>query len=130
MDCQTRRFFIETKQRSDPQVTINRVNIERGNGNAMSVRDPRPFAGTTPAVVRDVLEIVLGRNCAREFDRPIKPDTHSRAADEREQGRTHLAMHVDDEIVLGAPDLFEQTEKSQHRAPALPALREIAPSKE
>jgi len=37
---QIRRFIIETKQRSDPQVTINRVNIERRNGNAVSVRDP------------------------------------------------------------------------------------------
>jgi len=65
---------------------------------------------------------VLGRNCAREFDRPIKPDAHSRAADEREQRRTHLAMHVDHQIVFRATDLFEQLEECQHRAPSPPTL--------
>src|SRR5580765_9121202 len=108
MDCQIRRFIIETKQRSDPKVTIYRVNIERRNGNAVSVRDPGTFTGAAPAAVRDVLEIVLGRNCAREFDRSIKPDAHSRAADEREQRGTHLAMHVDYQIVFRPPDLFEK----------------------
>ena len=130
MDCQVRRFIIETKQRSDPQVTINRVNIERRNGNSVSVRDPGTFAGAAPAVFRDVLEIVLGRNCAREFDRPIKPDAHSRAADQREQSRTHLAMHVDHQIVFRAPDLFEQIEEAQRGAPFLAGLREIASREE
>src|ERR1044071_10492574 len=88
MDCEVRRFIIETKQRSDPQVTINGVNIERRNGNAVCVRDPGTFARAAPAVVRDVFEVVRGRNCAREFDRPITPDPDSRATDEREQSRT------------------------------------------
>src|SRR5512140_3868397 len=130
MDCQIRRFIIETKQRSDPQVTIDRVNIECGNGNAMSVSDPGTFAGTAPAVVRDVLEIVLHRNRARKFDWPIEPDAHSRAADEREQRRTHLAMHVDHQIVFRAPDLFEQVEKAQRGAPSLAGLREMASREE
>ena len=60
MDCQIRRFVIEAKQRSNPQVTINRMNIERRNGNAVRVRDPGTFAGATPAAVWDVLEIMLG----------------------------------------------------------------------
>src|SRR4029077_678496 len=90
----------------------------------------RTFAGTAPAVVRDVLEIVLGRNCAREVDWPIKPDAHSRAADEREQSRTHLAMHVDHQIVFRAPDLFEEIEEAQRRAPSLARLREIASREE
>src|SRR5580765_4974243 len=126
MDCEVWRFIIETQQRSDPQVTIYSVNIERRNGNAVSVRDPGTFTGAAPAAVWDVLEIVLGRNCAREFDRPIKPDAHSRAANKREQSRTHLAMHVDHQIVFRAPDLFEQIKKAQRRAPFLPGLQEIA----
>src|SRR4029077_11382667 len=130
MDRQVRLFIIETKQRSDPQVTIYRVNIERWNGNAVSVRDPRTFTGTAPAAIRDVLEIVLGRNCAREFDRAIKPDAHSRAADEREQSRTHLAMHVDHQIVFRAPDLFEQIKKADRSAPSLAGLREFASGEE
>src|ERR671923_2721913 len=113
MDCKVRWFVIKTKQRSDPQVTINRVNIERRNGNPVRVRDPRTFAGTAPAVVRDILEIVLSGNCARKFDRPIKPDAHSRAADERKQSRTQLAMHIDHQIVFRTTDLFEQLEESQ-----------------
>src|SRR6476620_10273992 len=130
MDCQVRRFIIETKKRSDPQVTIYRVNIERWNGNAVSVRDPGTLAGAAPAAVRDILEIVLRRNCAREFDRPIKPDAHSRAADEREQSRTHLAMHVDHQIVFRAPDLFEKIKKAECRAPSLAGLREFASREE
>src|SRR4029077_11961399 len=130
MDRQVRRFIIETKQRSDPQVTIYRVNIERRNGNAVSVRDPRTFAGTAPAVVRDVLEIVLGRNCAREFDWPIKPDAHSRAADEREQSRTHLAMHVDHQVVFRAPDLFEQIKEAEGGAPSLSGFGEFVSREE
>src|SRR6478752_4208748 len=130
MDCQVRRFIIETKQRSDPQVTIYRVNIERWNGNAVSVRDPGTFTGAAPAAIRDVLEIVLGRNCAREFDRPIKPDAHSRAADEREQRRTHLAMHIDHQIVFRAPDLFEQTKEAEPSAPSLAGFREFASGEE
>src|SRR6476660_748145 len=130
MDCQVRRFIIETKQRSDPQVTIYRVNIERWNGNAVSVRDPGTLAGAAPAAVRDILEIVLRRNCAREFDRPIKPDTHSRAADEREQSRTHLAMHVDHQIIFRATDLLEQIKEGEHDAPFLTWLEEIATRKE
>src|SRR6185503_3158572 len=130
MDCQVRRFVIETKQRSDPQIAINGVNIERGNGNTVSVRDPGAFAGATPAVAWDVLEIVFGRNCAREFDRPIKPDAHSRAADEREQCRTHLAMHVDHQIVFRAANLFEKIEESECGTPSLARLREIAARKE
>src|SRR5215471_6899918 len=130
MDCQVRRFVIETKQRSDPQVTINGVNIERRNGNTMSVRNPGTFAGAAPAVVRDVLENVLGRNCPREFDRPIKSDPDSRAADKREQSRTQLAMHVDHQIVFRVPDLFEQIEEAEHSAPFLARLREIATRKE
>src|SRR5262245_24888448 len=130
MDCQVRWFIIETKQRSDPQVTINRVNIERPNGNAVRVCDPRTFAGAAPTVARDVLKIVLGRNCAREFNRSIKSDAHSRAADERKQGRTHLPMHVDHQVVFRAPDLFEQIEETQRRAPSLARLRKIASRKE
>ena len=106
------------------------MNIERWNGNAVSVRDPGTFTGAAPAVVRDVLEIVLGRNCAREFDRPIEPDAHSRTADEREQSRTHLAMHIDHQIVFRAPDLFEQIEEAQRGAPSLAGLREIASREE
>src|SRR6516225_7703666 len=116
MDRQVRRFVIETKQRSDPQVSIDGMNIERGDGNPMSVRDPGTFAGPAPAVAWDVPEIVLYRNSAREFNRPIKPDAHSRPADEREQSRTHLAMHVDDEVVFRTPDLFEQKEEAEHGA--------------
>src|SRR6476620_1982729 len=130
MDCQVRRFIIETKQRSDPKVTIYRVNIERRNGNAVGVRDPGTFTGAAPAAVRDILEIVLRRNCAREFDRPIKPDAHSRAADEREQSRTHLAMHVDHQIVSRAPDLFEQIKKAERSAPSLSGFREFASREE
>src|SRR6516164_9379402 len=107
MDCQLRGFIIETKQRSDPQITVDRVNIERRDWNAMSVRDPRTFAGAAPTVARDVLKIVLGRNCARELDRPIKSNPNSCAADEGKQSRAHLAMHVDHQIISRAPDLFE-----------------------
>src|SRR4029077_2288482 len=130
VDCQVWRIIIETKQRSDPQVTIYRVNIERRNGNAVSVRDPGTFTGAAPAAIWDVLEIVLGRNCAREFDRPIKPDAHLRAADEREQRRTHLAMHVDHQIVFRAPNLFEQIKKTERSAPSLSGFREIASREE
>src|ERR1700757_2298728 len=130
MDCQVWRFIIETKQRCDPQVTINGVNIERRTGNAVSVRDPRSFTGATPAVVRAVLEIVLVGNGARKFDRPINPDPDACAADERKQSRTHLAMHVDHQIVFRAPDLLEQIEKAEHGAPSLAGLREIATRKE
>ena len=63
MDCKVRRLIIKTKQASDPQVTIDRVDVERRNGNAVRVRDPGTFAGAAPAVVRNVLEIVLGGNC-------------------------------------------------------------------
>src|SRR5215475_8055461 len=130
MDCQVRRFIIETKQRSNPQVAINGVNVERRDWNAMSVRDPGTFAGAAPAVVRDVLEIMLSRNCAREFDRSIKSDAHSRATDEREQSRTHLAVHVDHQIVFRTPDLFKQIEESEHGAPSMTRLQEIATRKE
>jgi hypothetical protein len=106
------------------------VNIERWNGNAMRVRDPGTFSGPAPASIRDVLEIVLGRNCAREFDRPIKPDAHPRAADEREQRRTDLAMHVDHQIVFRVPDLFEQIKKAQRSAPSLAGLGEFASGEE
>jgi hypothetical protein len=106
------------------------MNIERRNGNAVSVRDPGTFTGAAPAAVRDVLEIVLRRNCAREFDRPIKPDAHSRAADEREQSRTDLAMHVDHQIVFRAADLFEQIKKAERSAPFLSGLREFASGEE
>src|SRR5215471_16115523 len=119
MNCQVRRFIIEPKQRSDPQVTINRVNIERGNGNAVCVRDPRTFAGAAPAMARYIFEIVLCGNCAPEFNGPIKPDANTRTADEREQSRTHLAMHVDHQIIFRATDLFEQTEEAEYRAPSL-----------
>src|SRR5215831_21030088 len=130
MDCQLRGFIIETKQRSDPQITVDRMNIERRNGNAVRVCDPGTFAGPSPAVARDILQIMLGRNCAREFDRPIKSNPNSRAADEREQSRTHLAMHIDHQIVFRAPDLFEQIEEAECSAPSLAALREIAACKE
>ena len=76
-----------------------------------------------------VFEIVLGGNCKRPFDRSIKPDAHARATDEREKSRTHLAMHVDHQIVLRAANLFEQIEKFQHRSPPATFFREIAPSK-
>src|SRR6516164_5491884 len=130
MDCQVWWFIIETKQRSEPQVTINRVNVQRRDWNAVRVRDPGTFAGAAPAVTGDVLQIMLGRNCAREFDRPIKSDAHSRATDKREQGRTHLAMHVDHQIVFCAPDLLKQIEKAEHGAPSLARLGEIATRKE
>src|ERR1044072_3377200 len=122
MDCQVWRLIIETKQRPDPEITIDGVNIQCRNGNAVSVRDPGTFAGAAPAVVRDVLEIVLGRNCARESNGPIKPDAHSRATDEREQSRTHLPMHIDHQIVIRAPDLFEQIEEAKHGPPSLAGL--------
>src|SRR6187551_3276443 len=125
MDCQVRRLIVETKQRSDPQVTINRMDIESRNGNAVSVRDPGTFAGAAPAAVRDVLEIVLGRNCPREFNRPIKSDADACAADEREQSRTQLAMHIDHQIIFGAPDLLEQIEEAERGAPLLAGLQEI-----
>src|SRR5947209_18474749 len=76
-----------------------------------------------------VFEIVLGGNCKRSFDRPIKPDANARPTDEREKSRTHLAMHVDHQIVPRAANLFEQIEKIEHRAPPASSLREIAPSK-
>src|SRR5262249_44405606 len=130
MDCQVRWFIIKSKQRSDPQITIDRVDIERRNRNTVRVRDPGTFAGAPPAVVRDVLQIVLGRNCAREFDWPIKSNAHTRATDERKQSRTHLAMHVDHQIVFRVPDLLEQIEETEHSAPSLAGLREIATRKE
>src|SRR5262245_35803416 len=126
MDCEVWRLIIETKQRPDPEVTINRVNIQGRNWIWVMVRDPATFAGAAPAVARDVLEIVLGRNCARKFDRPIKSDAHSRATDEREQGRTRLAMHVDHQIVFRAPDLFKEIEEAEQGAPSLARLRRIA----
>src|SRR3954449_12442680 len=118
MDRQVRWFIIETKQGSHPQVTVDRVHIERGNGNAMRVRDPGTLPRAAPAVVRHVPEIVLSGNCPREFDRPIKPDAHSRTTDERKQSRTYLAMHVDHKIVFRATDLLQQIEKSQYCAPS------------
>ena len=39
-------------------------------------------------------------------------------------------MHVDHQIVLRAPDLFEQIEEAQRGAPSLARLREIASRKE
>src|ERR1041385_8714880 len=120
MDCQVWRFIIKPKQRSNPQVTIDRMNIERGNGNTMSVRDPGTFAGAAPAVVWNVLEIVLGRNCAREFDRSIKSDAHSRATDECEQSRTHLPMHIDYQTEFRAPALFDHIHEAYGRAPSVP----------
>src|SRR5262245_64098494 len=126
MDREVWRFIIETKQRSHPEVTINRVNVQSRDWNAVSVRHPGTFAGAAPAVVRDVLEIVLGRNCARKFDRPIKSDAYSRATDEREQSRTHLAMHVDHQVVFRAPDLFKEIEEAEQGAPSLARLRRIA----
>jgi hypothetical protein len=53
-----------------------------------------------------IFEIVLGGNRKRLFDRSIKSDAHARATDEREKNRTHLAMHVDHQIVLRAANLF------------------------
>src|SRR5437867_10908883 len=106
------------------------MNIECWNRNAVCVRNPGTFARAAPAVVRDILEVVLGGNCAREFDGAIKSDADSRAADQSEQSRTHLAVHVDHQIVFRAPDLFEQIEKAEHSAPPLAGLREIASSKE
>ena len=88
----------------------------------MGVRDPGTFARAAPTAVRHIPQVVLCRNCAREFDGPIKPDAHSRATNECKQSRTHLAMHVDHQIVFRATDLLEQIEKSQHRAASLPAL--------
>src|SRR4029450_2825120 len=76
-----------------------------------------------------IFEIVLGGNCKRPLDWSIKADAHARAADEREKSRTHLAMHVNHQIVLRAANLFEQIEKIQHRAPPTTLLRKIAPSK-
>src|SRR2546423_8522795 len=76
-----------------------------------------------------VFEIVLGGNCKRPFDWSIKPDAHARATDEREKSRTHLAVHVDHQIVLRAANLFEQIEKIQHRAPPATSFRKIAPGK-
>src|SRR2546430_11127025 len=62
-----------------------------------------------------VFEIVLGGNCKRSFDRPIKPDANARATDEHEKSRTHLAMHVDHQIVLRAANLFEQIDRKSTR---------------
>src|SRR5215470_6729513 len=73
---------------------------------------------------------MLGRNCARKFDRPIKSNPNSCAADEGKQSRTHLAMHVDHQVVLRAPDLLEQIEEAECGAPFLSRLREIATRKE
>jgi hypothetical protein len=39
-------------------------------------------------------------------------------------------MHVDHEIVFRAPDLFEQIEEAQRRAPSLAGLQKIATRKE
>ena len=58
-----------------------------------------------------IFEIVLGGNRKRPFDRPIKPNAHARASDQREKSRTHLAMHVDYQIVFRAANLFEQIEE-------------------
>ena len=63
MDRQIRRLIIETKQRSHPEVTIDRVNIERRNGMrcvyiSMNLRVRRANRGS------ECLEIVFSGNCA------------------------------------------------------------------
>src|SRR4029077_5672756 len=76
-------------------------------------------------MARHIFQIVLGRNGERTLDRPIKSDAHTRAADEREKSRAHLTMHVDDQIVSRASNLFEQIEKRHHCAPSPAPSREI-----
>ena len=80
-------------------------------------------------MARHIFQIVLGRNGERTLDRPIKSDAHSRAADEREKSRAYLTVHVDDQIVFRAANLFEQFEKCHQRTPSAAALRKIPAGK-
>src|SRR6185312_13716453 len=93
------RLIIEAKQWRHPQVAIDRVNIERRNGDAVGVSDPRTFARAAPAMVGDVLEIMFSGDRQTALDGPIKSNAHARAADESKKSRTRLAMHVDDQLV-------------------------------
>src|SRR2546430_8006384 len=65
-------------------------------------------------MARYVLQSVLRRNCQCAFDWSIKSDPHAGAADESEKSRTHLTMHVDDQIIFRAADLLEQI-KERHQ---------------
>src|SRR2546430_3849400 len=62
-------------------------------------------------------------------DWSIKSDPHAGAADESEKSRTHLTMHVDDQIIFRAADLLEQIKERHQCAPFMAGLREIAPRK-
>src|SRR5262249_25572137 len=128
MNRQIRRVVVETKQLSDPQVTIDCVHIKRRNRDAMRVCNPRTLARSPPAMVRYIFKIVLGGHCRRPFYRSIETDAYARAADEREKSRTHLTMHVDHQVVFRTANLLEQIEEIEYRAPLATLFREIAPS--
>src|ERR1044071_1708484 len=100
MNSEIGRIIIEGKQRRDPKITIDRVNIERRNWNAVGVSYPRTFARPAPAMTGNVFEIVFSGNGQTTLDGSIKSDTHPRAADESKKSRTHLTMHVNDQLVF------------------------------
>src|SRR6266576_3560778 len=81
-------------------------------------------------MARYVLQSVLRRNSQCAFDWSIKSDPHAGAADESEKSRTHLTMHVDDQIIFRAADLLEQIKERHQCAPSSAARREIAPRKQ
>lgn len=80
-------------------------------------------------MARYVLQSVLRRNCQCAFDWSIKSDPHTGAADESEKSRTHLTMHVDDQIIFRPADLLEQIKECYQCAPFMAGLREIATRK-
>ena len=92
---------VEPEHRSDGEIAVDRVHLERGQRDEMRVGKPASFAGALPGVLARFI-----RKFARHFfpaarDRFAETDPHRRRGCPCAQSAAQLTLQIEDEVITG-----------------------------
>ncbi len=125
MDSEIRRVVTKTEHRPEPEIPVHRVDIEGRQANPVGIREPGSLAGPGPSVFAGHQGGVFGLGCLELPAGPVKSDADGRAGGQGEYRGPELAMEIDDQVVMGPPELGEQANRTGRRRPAPAELREF-----
>jgi len=98
------RARIEAEQRSDAQIMVDHVNIERRQRKTMGIEQPRAFPCSLPGMFAEVVSH-LPRIAPGLGTRLLESDPHGRARRVGQERRSCLTVEIDDQIITGLPEL-------------------------
>src|ERR1700751_3710797 len=96
----------------------------------MRVSYPCSCPGPSPSALGNITQIMVLGLSPRPANRPVEANAYRRAGCERDQGRAHLTVYIDHQLITGPPQSRQQSYQLCSGAPAAANSRELLPIEE